>query len=289
MIDYKARMCTLFDALIPDEGYIQSRHPGVYLSRANQPMTKTQALFDPCIVIIVQGRKRAFIGNDVFIYDAQQYLVMALPLPCISETEASPEEPLLGVSIRLDLTEVADLLVSIDEAGVPQSETPRGAGCTLLTLGHLREIYYHVLMGPQGPFMRAALTSQGHFGKIAKALRWINAHFAQDIDVARLAHEAGMSVPAFHAHFKAISQTTPIQYIKTTRLHQARLLMVRANLSAAHAATEVGYESASQFSREFKRFFGRSPGEEAARLSESLSANDHRRAAPVRSVVPIEA
>jgi AraC-like DNA-binding protein len=312
MTDYQARMCALFDALIPEEGYVQSRHPSVYLARAHQPASKTQALYEPSILIMLQGAKRVFIGDEVYVYNAQQYMVMALPLPCTSEAQASAQEPLMGLSIRLNLTEVADLLVSINEAGIPQAETPRGAGCTplddrlsqmvlrlleglgspletrLLTPGHLREIYYHVLMGPQGPSMRAALTSQGHFGKIAKALRWINAHYAEDIDVSRLAQEAGMSVAAFHAHFKTISQTTPIQYIKSTRLHQARLLMVRSQLSAAHAAAEVGYESASQFSREFKRFFGRSPGEEAARLNESLSPNDERRR-PVRDVTPIEA
>jgi AraC-like DNA-binding protein len=147
----------------------------------------------------------------------------------------------------------------------------------LLGSSIVREITYRVLKGEQGGSLRAALTQGGHFGRIAKALRRIHAQYDHQLDVATLASEANMSVPAFHAHFKAVTSTSPIQYIKAMRLHQARLLIIRSGLTAATAAEHVGYESASQFSREFKRMFGRSPLEEARYLKDVLSL-----ASPVR-------
>ena len=120
-------------------------------------------------------------------------------------------------------------------------------------------------------FMRAALTSQGHFGKIARALRRLHADYQADMNVASLAAGANRSVPAFHAHFKAVTQCSPIQYVKSARLHQARLLMVRSGVTAASASALVGYESASQFSREFKRLFGRSPVQEAGFMKQMLA------------------
>jgi AraC-like DNA-binding protein len=119
--------------------------------------------------------------------------------------------------------------------------------------------------------MRAALAHQGRFGRVAKALRRIHADYAQSLDVSRLAEEAGMSVPAFHVNFRTVTLTSPIQYIKSTRLHQARLLMIRDGLTAASASARVGYESPSQFSREFKRFFGRSPVDEARDMRASFA------------------
>ena len=130
----------------------------------------------------------------------------------------------------------------------------------------VREIYFHVLAGEQGSSMRAALAMHGQFGKIARALRRIHASFNEDFSVEKLAREAGMSVPTFHTHFKAVTETSPVQYLKSIRLHQARLHMVRNGMTAAAASAEVGYDSPSQFSREFKRLFGRSPVEEVRRM-----------------------
>ncbi len=145
------------------------------------------------------------------------------------------------------------------------------AEARILGAALLREIYFRVLTGVQGPALRAALTHHSHFGKISKALRRIHVHYSEALSVKALAREAGVSVPAFHARFKAITQTSPIQYIKSTRLHKARLLMVQDGASAQTAAARVGYESASQFSREFKRFFGRTPLEETAQMKDILA------------------
>lgn len=113
--------------------------------------------------------------------------------------------------------------------------------------------------GAQGGSLRAALNRHGHFGKVSRAIRKIHNSYQQRLDVEQLAEEARMSVPSFHLHFRSVADTSPMQYLKSTRLHQARLLMLRQAMSASTAAFNVGYASASQFSREFKRFFGRTP------------------------------
>lgn len=135
----------------------------------------------------------------------------------------------------------------------------------------LRELYFRVLTGAQGRPMREALAMRGQFGKIGRSLRLIHASYAESLDVTQLAEEAGMSVPSFHTHFKAITRVSPMQYVKSTRLHQACLLMVRQDLSAEAASHAVGYTSPSQFSREFKRLFGLTPAAEAKHMRESFA------------------
>jgi len=291
----QTRMIDLIDRLAPAEGYTQSLLDGVTLMRSNHPLARTPALYEPSIVIVAQGRKRGFHGGHTYVYDAQHYLVLAVPLPFEIETEASPQEPMLGIALRIDPAMTAELALSVDENlphidvqprtmfATPVDERIGDATVRLLEamanpgeaklLGQsiVREITYRVLTGEQGGSLRAALTQGGHFGRIAKALRRIHAQYDGELDVATLASEASMSVPAFHAHFKTVTATSPIQYIKAMRLHQARLLMIRNGLTAASASERVGYESASQFSREFKRLFGRSPLEEARHLKDVLS------------------
>ena len=291
----QARMVDLIERLAPAEGYTQSLLDGVTLMRSNHPLARTPALYEPSIVIVAQGRKRGFHGGHAYVYDAQHYLVLAVPLPFEIETEASPQQPMLGTALRIDPTMTAELALSVDETQPHVEVRPRTMFATpvddrigdatvrllealtnpgeakLLGPAIVREITYRVLTGEQGGSLRAALTQGGHFGRIAKALRRIHSQYDHELDVATLASEANMSVPAFHAHFKTVTATSPIQYIKAMRLHQARLLMIRNGLTASTASERVGYESASQFSREFKRLFGRSPLEEARYLKDVLS------------------
>ncbi|MFL9983555.1 AraC family transcriptional regulator [Paraburkholderia sediminicola] len=290
-----ARMVSLLQRLAPNEGYTQSALEGVRFMRSNRPLGRTPVLYEPSIVIVCQGRKLGFLGEEVYVYDAQHYLILSVPLPFSTETEASESEPMLAVSLRLDLIELTDLILAIDRSGSHQEGTPLGIVSTPLegdlaeaalrllqaltspldaeVLGPaiVREICYRVLIGERGGAMRAALAHQGRFGRVAKALRRIHTDYAQPLDVSRLAEEAGMSVPAFHVNFRTVTLTSPIQYIKSTRLHQARLLMIRDGLTAASASARVGYESPSQFSREFKRFFGRSPVDEARDMRASFA------------------
>lgn len=280
--------------LAPCAGYNQTFLPGVRLLRANAALERTPVLYEPCIVFVCQGRKRGFLGDAVFVYDARHYLVLSVPLPFASQTEASAEQPMLAMSIKLDFRLLADVLLVLSRQQPADNVAPAGMmstpmdaalsdavlrlaktlesplDCLVLGEGVIREIYYRVLLGEQGHTLRAALDNQGHFGQIAGAMQKIQLRYAERIDVSDLAAAAGMSVPAFHAHFKAVANSSPMQYLKSTRLHQARLLMVRSGLSAASVAIRVGYESPSQFSREFKRLFGRSPRQEAVRMRELL-------------------
>ncbi|PLP99894.1 AraC family transcriptional regulator [Cupriavidus pauculus] len=288
-------MVQWLERLAPNEGYTQSALESVRLMRSDRPLGRTPVLYEPSIVIVCQGRKTGFLGDAVYVYDAQHYLVLSVPLPFSTETEASQQEPMLAVSVRLDLVELSDLIAQIDVAGHDPQMHPAGivstpldgslAAATLRLLeslaspmdarilgpGIVREICYRVLTGEQGGAMRAALAHHGRFGRVARALRRIHADYATALNVAVLAEEAGMSAPAFHANFRTVTQTSPIQYIKSTRLHQARLMMIRDGVTAAAAAARVGYESASQFSREFKRLFGRTPVDEVRDMRESFT------------------
>jgi AraC-like DNA-binding protein len=290
----QARMIALLEKLAPFEGYTLSALDGVRFMRANAPVARIPVMYEPCLVIVCQGRKRGYLADQQYVYDANHYLVLSVPLPFESETEASAHEPMLAVSVRIDLQVAAELVLALDKsrrnspaAPVGMVSTPlcEGMGDALLRLLNalavpddaailgpsiVRELLYRVLTGPQGGAVHASLTQHSHFGKIGKALRRIHAHYAGDIDVGTLAGEAGMSLAAFHANFKAVTHTTPIQYLKTTRLHKARLLMVQDGVTAATASNLVGYESSSQFSREFKRFFGRTPVQETALMKSVL-------------------
>jgi AraC-like DNA-binding protein len=284
------RIVQLVSQLAPNDGINHCALGGLKFLRASCPSTRRPVLYEPSISILVQGCKRCYLGERAFFYDAQQFLVMAVPLPFEAETEASAAEPLLGLKISIDLQTTAEVAMALDEANVPIASASQGfvsapmddkmSGAVLRLLeamvspvearllgpGIVREIIYYVLTSPLGGALRSALTHHSQFGKIGKALRRIHNDFNQPIDVAQLANEAGMSMAAFHAGFKAVTMTSPIQYLKSTRLHKARLLMAQNGLSAAAASSRVGYESSSQFSREFKRFFGRTPVEEARQM-----------------------
>ena len=291
----QAEMAALIRQLAPQEGHTRSLLDGVRLMRADRPLCRTPVLYEPSIVIVCQGHKRGYLAERIYHYDAQHYLVLSVPLPFSTETDASPEEPLLAVSVRLDMTAVADLVIEVDQQANHASTPPAGIVSTPLdatladttvrllralrspldtrVLGPaiVRELCFRVLLGEQGGAIRAALASHGNFGRIARVLRRIHNDYAQPLDVAALAREAGLSVPAFHVHFKTVAATSPIQYIKSVRLHQARLMMIRDHVTAAGAAARVGYESPTQFSREFKRLFGRSPGEEAREMRSAFA------------------
>ncbi|GJG94094.1 AraC family transcriptional regulator [Cupriavidus pauculus] len=289
-------MVELLRGLAPDEGYNLTALPSVRILRSNQALPRTPVLYDPGIVIVCQGRKRGYFGDQLFLYDEHHYLAVSVPVPFTMETDATPDRPLLALYLHLDFTVAAELAAQIDREGAseqiqaPQSmmSTPmddamlasvlrfleamhRPLEAAVLGPALLRELYFRVLTGAQGRSMREALAMRGQFGQIARSLRLIHTRYAQSLDVTQLAEEANMSVPSFHSHFKAITRVSPMQYVKSTRLHQARLLMVRQGLSADSASHAVGYTSASQFSREFKRLFGLSPAAETRRMRDSFA------------------
>jgi hypothetical protein len=201
------RLIELHRQLARDDGYTDTAVAEVRLTRATQSVARTPVMSEPCIAIALQGRKRAFFGTDVLQFDADQYLVVAIPMPFSSATEATPEKPFLGLTIQVDRTTLADLMFAIDQSDNEVPAAPKGMMTTrmdarlrdtvlrlLETLGSplearvlgpaiVREICFRVLMGEQGAAMRAALTGQGQFGRIAKALRRIHSDYAASIDV----------------------------------------------------------------------------------------------------------
>ncbi|MDF3058994.1 MAG: AraC family transcriptional regulator [Rariglobus sp.] len=289
-----SRMASLLSDLAQGRGFSGSRLPGVKFMRATEHVPPTPITYEPSIVIVAQGRKTGRLGERTFVYDANNYLVLTAPLPFECETFGTPENPLLGLSIAVTPALVAELLVQIESTPVDGNARPQAiestpvddalsnAAVRLLECLHsaddarilgpqiVREITYRVLTGPLGASLRALAAPQSHFGQITRVLNRIHADYARNFDMETLAREAGMSVSTFHAHFKNVTASSPLQYLKTIRLHKARMLMVHDGLSAAGAALQVGYESASQFSREFKRHFGGAPAGIATQLRASL-------------------
>jgi len=286
----------LLKTLAPQEGYNLTALPDVRILRSDRPLARTPVLYDPGIVIVCQGSKRGFFGDQVYLYDEKHYLAVAVPVPFTMESAASAENPLLAIYLHLDFSVATELLLQLEQQDVafesqaaqsmmssPMDQTLRETVLRFLTtLNHpldakmlgpalVRELYYRVLTGAQGSALRAALTLQGQFGKVGKVLSHIHAHYAQPLTLGQLASLAGMSVPTFHTHFKSITNQPPMQYVKSVRLHQARMLMVRQEMTAAAASHAVGYESASQFNREFKRLFGLPPAEEIKRMQRNFA------------------
>jgi AraC-like DNA-binding protein len=284
-------MTELLNALVEREGSWPSILDGVQLKRANHSVARAPVLYEPSIVIVAQGQKRGYLGGRVYTYDPYNYLVLSVPMPFECETEIGPNGPLLAVSIRVDLTVLSELLMKMDRKPVTFDERDtHGMYSTSLDLdlsaatvrllesltcptdaqilgpSIVREITYRVLCGARGGSLRALIAVNGRVSQIQHALSRMHANYALEIDVASLAEEAGMSVSAFHHNFKAVTTTSPLQYLKSIRLHKARLLMAVEGLNAGGAADRAGYQSASQFSREFKRFFGATPQKEATRL-----------------------
>jgi AraC-like DNA-binding protein len=294
----KRRLVELLESMATEEGFSPSRLDAVQFYRANQSSPRAPVAYDPSIVIVGQGRKRGYLGDQVFIYDPYNYLVLSVPLPFECEMEASPEKPLLVVIVQVDPATVNELLMAMDDDrelsgsvplaiySTPLTDELTGATVRLLeclktppdsrALGRqiVREITYRVLCGPQGAALRAVAAPHSRFCQIARVLRRIHSEYHHELDVESLAGEANMSVSTFHHNFKAVTAVPPLQYLKSIRLHKARTLMVQDGLNAITAAGLVGYASASQFSREFKRFFGSSPMAEAAKQRTILKRAD---------------
>lgn len=292
----RERLSTLLEEVAVHEGTQQTPIEGVEVTRISWSLPRVPVVYQPKILIVGRGRKRAYLGGEVYQYDAYNYLVLSVPLPAECETEASPDEPLLLLAINVEPTMLGEMLLEMDELAREVGPTPRGissspmseelAGPVIRLLESLknpldsrmlgrqtvREIVYRVLQGEQGGALRALASRDDHFARIARVLRQIHADSASPLSVEEMARKAGMSVAAFHHYFKLVTASSPLQYLKRIRLDQARRLMAHDGYNASTAARAVGYESASQFSREFKRLFGVTPVEEAEQTRARLVA-----------------
>lgn len=275
--------------------------------RVSVPQPKLPTLYGASIIIVGQGAKRAYLGREVYAYGAGHYLVMTSPMPMLLEMAATPSEPVLTMAIEIDMALLNEVVMNLaDMMPSPPGRPARGVFVSALTpeieeaagrlLDYLREerttrllaqhtireILYHVLQGPNAGALWAL--SLGRWGQLGRVIHYVNDHYAEPLQVGELAQMAHMSVPTFHQHFKSVTPTSPLRYLKTVRLAQARLLMVQSGTPANVAARAVGYESESQFSREFRRFYGAPPHAEAVRTARRLAIAADR-AAP--SAVPV--
>ncbi|WP_297203608.1 AraC family transcriptional regulator [uncultured Pluralibacter sp.] len=278
-------------SLISKEDELRERLPAVRLLYDTQPWPRMPVMYQPGIIFLFSGHKIGYINARTFRYDATEYLLLTVPLPFECETVATPDVPLAGMRLDVDILQLQELLMDIGEdalfhpakaeSGINSSPLTEEILCAaerlldvierpldarILGKQVVRELLYHVLIGPQGGALMALVSRQTHFSLISRVLKRIESHYTESLSVDQLAAEANMSVSAFHHNFKSVTSTSPLQYLKSYRLHKARLLMAHDGLNVSTAAMRVGYESASQFSREFKRYFGTTPGEDAARI-----------------------
>ena len=272
-----------------DDGPSASRLNGVLLFKETRHIPRKPMVYNPGLCIVVQGHKIGYLGDQKFRYDANHYLVTSVTMPFECETFASIDEPLRGLYINIDIGQLHDLIGRIDvQTGICKGGErilPRGIGpavmdeeildattrlvkclqseteAQILGPGIVREILYRALCGTQAPVLYALAVHSGTFSQVARVLKIMQNDYAGKLDVEQLAKTAHLSVSAFHRAFKEITSDSPMQYLKKIRLTKARDLMMQESIKANIAADKVGYESASQFSREFKRYFGQSPAE----------------------------
>jgi len=297
-LEIEARRTELADLVlrhVPGEGLHASAIPKLDLIRGDQPAEhSTPALYEPSLCLIAQGRKQACLGQEIYFYDPLHYLIASVSLPISGRViQASPEEPYLCVRLALDLAQITELIA---ETGIPQpprSQSSRGlfvervdsslldAMSRLLRLLEtpadaptlapliIREIYYRLLRSPQGARLQeiAIVDSQAH--RIARAIEWLNQHYHKPLRIDELAQVVNLSSSTLHHRFKSVTAMSPLQYQKQLRLQEARRLMITEGLDASAAGYRVGYESASQFSREYSRQFGAPPLRDLARLRTS--------------------
>ncbi|MCB1781939.1 MAG: AraC family transcriptional regulator [Candidatus Competibacteraceae bacterium] len=257
--------------------------PGLALHRWETPTESTSYLLPPSLCLIGQGRKRLFLGEEAYVYDAHRYLMTSVDLPVVTQiVEASRDKPYLGLTLELDLRMAAQVMLGrnlalarpADCLGVAVSPvSPRLLDAfqrlidllehpqDIAVLAPLvqQEIIYHLLMGEQGPRLRQITSIGNHSYRIARAIDWLKDHFDQRLRIEDLANKAGLSTSAFHSHFRSVTSMSPLQFQKKMRLNEARRLMLTEHMDAATAAYAVGYDSPSQFSREYSRQFGVPP------------------------------
>lgn len=264
--------------------------PRVAMVKGKIPEHMLAAVYDPMINVILQGSKSMTVGDRTLRYDPATYFVMSIDLPAVGSVQpAETGEPYLAVSLTLAPTVLSTLFADLPKLANRLDNTPGFSVASMTTdlmdawvrmlrlMGdadaiaalapvYEREIIFRVLQGPLGWMLREIAAPDSAMARVNLAVQWIRRDFAQPIGVERLAERASMSVSAFHRHFKAVTNLSPLQYQKRVRLLQARTLMVANAKSVMAAAFEVGYESATQFSRDYTKVFGLPPSQDASRI-----------------------
>ncbi|MFA7414067.1 MAG: AraC family transcriptional regulator [Rhizobium sp.] len=270
--------------------------PGVAMVKGEVPEHQLAAVYEPMINLILQGGKTLTIGDQAYHYDPASYFVMSIEVPAIGAVhQAGPDRPYIGVGLTLDPPKIAALLMDLPAQVYVEGQRGGYSVCPVtielldawlrllrlmerpedmpaLAPAYEREILYRVLQGPQGWMLRDIAAPGSELSRMRSAIHWIREHYAQAVEVEGLADLVSMSVSTFHRHFKAVTGMSPIQFQKRIRLLQARQLLISQSFKASAVAYEVGYESASQFTREYARLFGHPPARDASRIRDSIKA-----------------
>ncbi len=280
----RKELAALIDTYAQSEGLSKTAIPGVSLYRATRTDKIIPGLYNPALCFLAQGRKQTMLNQEIYQYGPSEYLIVSVDLPIMGQvTQASPDEPYLVIKVDISLPLLTDLLSHTEyplrsnrkaERGIFVGRADATLGDSVLRLARMlatpedipvlatptiREIFYRILRGEHGDKLAQVAFKGSHTERIASAIHKIKANFRESIPVEKLADLAGMSVSGFHAHFKSITAMSPLQFQKNLRLIEARNLMLAGDLDAATTAYQVGYESPSQFNREYTRMFGNPP------------------------------
>ena len=274
-----------------EDGPLVTAIPGLLLSRRSAPTQPTSHMYEPSICLIAQGAKRVLLGDDMYVYDVHHFLITAVDLPTVVQViKASREKPCLSLLLKLDQREISQLMADSNLPPPRAQESSRGMATGEVTLPLLtafqrlidlldepkdipilapiiqREIFYRILVGDQGTRLRQMASARSHSHQIAQAIDWLKSHYTLPLRIDDLAARVHMSTSAFHHHFRRLTAMSPLQFQKWLRLNEARRLMLTEHFNAATAAFRVGYESPSQFSREYRRFFDEPPSRDITYL-----------------------
>ena len=258
--------------------------PGLLLARLEKQSEPVSIMFEPRVCMIAQGAKRVQLGDDAYVYDPHHFLLTSVDLPTFVQViKASPEKPYLGLVMKIDQREISQLMVDSNLPPPRPQQSSRGMATGDVTLPMLstfqrlidllsepkdipilapivqREIFYRLLVGDQGVRLRQMASAGSQSQQIARAIDWLKGNFTEPLRIDDLAAQVNMSTSTFHHHFRAVTAMSPLQYQKWLRLNEARRLMLAESQDATTAAFQVGYESPSQFSREYGRLFGAPP------------------------------
>lgn len=294
----RQELTSLVERLTPHEGVQPTAWPALNFFRADSTGAPTCAMYEPGLGLALQGAKQILLGQQSFVHEPASYLVTSVDVPVSSQVQrATRDEPCLCLNYRLDLQRIREWLpdiatlrpVAASATGISLSPLDSGLLDPLLRLVRLldqpddlavlgplieRELLYRLLTGEQGARLAQMATSGSQSHQVSRAIEWLRRHFDEPLRIEELAGRVNMSASSLHHHFRAITAMSPLQYQKQLRLHEARRLLVAGQCDVATAAHRVGYESPSQFSREYSRHFGAPPLRDVTRMrqAESVSA-----------------
>ena len=294
MIPPICALACLIEQYAEEDGVHATAIPRLFLIRSSRPTEPIHAVHEPAVCFVAQGRKQVMVGQSVYVYDSAKYLVVSVDVPVVGQIlEASAEAPYLCLRLDLDPAAIGALMLEAELPGAGSEPPGQALSLSSITAELLdaairlvrllatprdvpilaplaeREILYRLLFGDQTSKLRQIALGESKLQQINRAIGWIKTNFREPFSIETVASEARMSPSTLHEHFKAVTSMSPLQYQKQLRLQEARRLILSQSIDAAMAGHSVGYESPSQFSREYRRTFGAPPARDVARLRAS--------------------